>query len=95
MEGITHAVPNLYQYTGDWFCYVSKVVSYYGNIYVTTCSMMVSVLKYILIVHWKKTRSFGEEKVKEALFWINIFYAVIVIMIHLMIKPDFFLEYDS
>jgi hypothetical protein len=55
--------------------------------------MIVSLLKYILIVHWKRSRDFGKDKVKTTFFWINIFYAGVMICIHLFIRPDFFWIY--
>ena len=60
MECITHIVPNLYKYTGEWFCYTSKIINYYGSLYTIGHSMIISILKYVLIVHWKKARSFGK-----------------------------------
>jgi hypothetical protein len=95
MENITYIVPNLYTYTGEWFCYASKVVSYYGMLYTAGHSMIISLLKYILIVHWKKSRNFGKENVKEVFFWINIFYSFFMILIHLIIEPDFFRDWDG
>ena len=95
MENITYIVPNLYTHTGEWFCYASKVVSYYGNNYTIGHSMIVSILKYILIVHWKKSRDFGKENVKKVFFWINIFYSFFMIIIHLIIEPDFLLLWKN
>ena len=95
MENITYIVPNLYTYTGEWFCYASKVVNYYGNMYTAGHSMIVSILKYILIVHWKKSRNIGIENVKEIFFWINISYSLFMILIHLIIEPDFFWVWDG
>jgi hypothetical protein len=95
MENITYIVPNLYTHTGEWFCYASKVVSYYGYNYTIGHSMIVSILKYILIVHWKKSRDFGKENVKEVFFWINIFYSLFMILIHLSVEPEFFSVWDG
>ena len=68
MEHITYIVHNLYTYTGQWFCYASKVVNYYGNLYTAGHSMIVSILKYIRIVHWKQSRKLGKEKVDGIFF---------------------------
>ena len=95
MGTITYIIQDLHTYTGEWFCYTSKVLNLYGNFYTGAHSMIVSLLKYILIVHWKRSRDFGKEKVKTSFFWINIFYAVVMICIHLFIKPDFFVIYDG
>ena len=95
MEIITYIIADLHTYTGEWFCYTFKVISFYGNLYIVGHSMIISLLKYILIVHWKRARSFGQEKVKELFFWVNLFYPCVMIIIHLIIRPDFFLIYDG
>ena len=92
MDVITYTVPNLYIYTGEWLCYTSKVVMYYGNIYATTHSMIVSMLKYILIVHWQKARNMGHEMIEVIFFWINLLYPAFQILIFLMVIPDFFVK---
>ena len=95
MDIITYIVPNLHQYLGTWFCYTSKVVMYYTNIYTAGHSMVVALLKFTLIVYWKKARSFGNAKIKEIFFWVNFCYPILMMLIHVMIKPDFFLIYDG
>ena len=95
MDTITYIIPNLYTYTGEWLCYTSKVFNLYGNIYGTAHSLIISTLKYILIIHWKRARDVGKDKVKIAFFWINILYPCFMVLLHTIIKPDFFLIYDS
>ena len=95
MDIITYIVPNLYQHLGTWFCYTSKVVMHYTNLYTVGHSMVVSMLKFTLIVYWKKARSFGNAKIKEIFFWVNLCYPLLMMLIHVMIKPDFYLIYDA
>ena len=95
MDIITYSIQDIHTYTGNWFCYTSKVIMFYGNLYTVGHSMIISILKYILIVHWQRVRSFGQEKMKTLFFWINLFYPWFMITIHLIIKPDFFLIYDG
>jgi hypothetical protein len=90
MGTITYIIQDLHTYTGEWFCYTSKALNFYGNFYTGAHSMIVSLLKYILIVHWKRSRDFGKDKVKTSFFWINIFFAGVMICIHLFIRPDLF-----
>ena len=92
MEGITYIVPDLYIYTGEWLCYTSKAVMYYGTVYAAAHSMIVSMLKYILIVQWQKARNMGHEKIQEIFFWINLLYPALQILIFLMLIPDFFVK---
>ena len=90
MGTITYIIQDLHTYTGEWFCYTSKVLNLYGNFYTGAHSMIVSLLKYILIVHWQRSREFGQKIVKTSFFYINIFYAGVMICIHLFIRPDLF-----
>ena len=53
MHGVTYFVPDLYLYTGTWFCYSSKLLTYFGIHHVLGHSFFVSSLKYVIIVHWK------------------------------------------
>ena len=95
MDIITYIIHDLHTYTGEWFCYTSKVINYYGNLYTAGHSMIISLLKYIVIVHWKGVRRFGQEKVKQLFFWINLVYPCVMIAIQLLIRPDFFMIYDG
>ena len=88
-------VDNFYTYTGEWFCYTSKVVIYYGVLYVTGHSLVVSIMKYLIIVRWKEVLTFGREKVLHIFFWINLLHPAFTILLHLIIRPDFFWAYDG
>ena len=94
MDGITYMIQDLYMYTGEWFCYTSKAVGYYGNLYTVAHSMFVSILKYIIIVYWKKARNVGHEKIQRILFWINILFPAFQILLQLILIPDFFVVYE-
>ena len=89
MHGVTYITPDLYTYTGRWFCYTYIAVAYYGTIYHIGHSLVLSIFKYIIIVHWKKIRAFGENKFKEILFWLNILYPVASLALHFLVRPDF------
>ena len=95
MEGITYIVDDLHTYTGEWFCYCSKVATYYGNLFTTSHSLVISILKYVIIVHWMKSRNWGHEKIKRAFFWIHLVYPLVMILINLILKPDYFQIYDA
>ena len=94
MHGTTHFIKDLYTYTGKWFCYTSKVLGHYGNLYMSSHSLIVSILKYIVINHCMRARVFGQEKIIEIFFWINFLHPLFTILLQLSIKPDFFLAYD-
>ena len=96
MRSITYFVDDVYMYTGgSWFCYTSKVIIHYGVLYIIGHSLIVAIMKYVNIVHWKKTRMFGKEKVQEMFFWINFLHPAVLILFQLMIRPDFFWAYDG
>ena len=96
MHGITYFVTDLYTYTGEWVCYLSKFLAYYGNLHVTANSFIVGTMKYILIVHWSKARDTGHNKIREIFFWVNLLlYPMAQILVHLISRPDFFWEYDG
>ena len=71
-DGATYLIPNISQYTGIWFCYLSLFLRMYGITVVIWHSLFISVYKYIIIVHSKSVRNFGEKSLKTILFWIYI-----------------------
>ena len=82
-------------YTGKWVCYLSKFLTYYGGIYVQTHSLIIGLLKYFTIVRWKRVNLIGQEKVKTIFFWLNMFHPAGLILLHVLIVPDFFLVWDA
>ena len=88
-------VDNFYMYTGEWFCYTSKVVIYYAVLYITSHSFVVAVMKYFIIVRWQEVSSFGREKAIDIFFWINLLHPAFTILLHLLIRPDFFWAFDG
>ena len=92
MHSFTYFVEDLYTYTGEWFCYTSKVLAYYENLYIYGHSLVVSIMKYIIIVYWRK---FDREKVIETFFWINLLHPVITISLNLIVRQAFFWDYDG
>ena len=93
--GVTYLVKDLYLYTGTWFCYASKVITLYGMCHVTGQTLIISVMKCAVIVHWKRVRDFGEEKLKQIFFWLNIMYPLYNIAMFNMVRPDFLFAYDG
>ena len=94
LYGITYRVEDLSLYTGDWYCYLAKEVRFYGALYITGHSLIVSVMKYILIVYWDKARVFGKTKVKEIFFWLDFINPLMTIGICIMITPEFIWVWD-
>ena len=95
MHGATFLIKDLYIYTGAWFCYASKSILIWGNAHTTGHSLMISLLKFVRIVHWKKARLFGEDKVARIFFWLNIVYPFYILAMFNIVRPDFLMTYDG
>ena len=95
MHTITYIVKDLYLYTGEWFCYLFKVIATYNTFYTYGHAFIISLTKYTIIVHWQAAREWGNEKVAMLYFWINITLPAISILIWLCIRPDFFWQFDG
>ena len=95
LHGVTHLVQDLSIYTGDWLCYLSKFITHYLSLYTIAHSLLVSILKYIIIVNWRTSLKVGKEKIKEIFFYLNFLHPIVTISFHLIFRPDFFLAYDG
>ena len=96
MHGITLIVPDVSKYSGKWFCYAMKFITYYLRSHVVSHSFMIASLKYILIVWWEKARDFGHDKIKKFFFGFSVFvYPTLMIILHHLSIPDFLVVYDG
>ena len=64
----------------------------HADFYMSAHSLIVAVLKYIIIIHWKK---FGKYTLKELFFFLNFLHPIFTITIQLIIRPDFFWAWDG
>ena len=93
---VTYLEPNLHLYTGQWFCYASKLVSHYCNLIITAHTLIVAILKYVVIIYWQRAREIGHDKIKKLFsFIIALFYPISMFMIHFAVRPDFLWAYDG
>ena len=90
-----HGFKNAHWYPGEWFCYVTNVTSYLGVLSLSQHSLVISSLKYLIIIHWENVRNYGREKVINIFFWINLMHPWITVMLHLCTRPTFFKDYDG
>ena len=95
MYSVTYFVEDLYTYTGEWFCYASKVLLFYGVLYYIGHTLIISIMKYVLIVHWKKVRSFGKDRLVHIFFWTHFLHPIVTILLWLSVRPDFFWAWDG
>ena len=78
IETTTYIIPSLSRYTGMWFCYFALFVRGYGASAIAAHSLVISIYKYIFIVHAEAVRKYGEDKAKKVLFWVNLIHPVFV-----------------
>ena len=95
MKGITYLVKDLHVYTGSFFCYVIKVITFSGNTLTTGHSLIIAVMKYTMIVHDIKVRAFGKDKMKKIFLWINIFCPIYWLLFFNIVRPDFLFVFDG
>ena len=93
---LTNLVSNLHTYTGNWFCYFSKLLTAIGSSHSTGHSFVISLLKYVIIVHYQSTVTNAmKEKLKSIFFWMNILYPFIFFGIFNIIEPNFMFVYEG
>ena len=89
-----YMIPDLYLVTGEWFCYTSKVVIHYSMLYNVGHSMVISLMKYIVIVHDERIRPY-KQHVLETFFWMNMLHPAISIIFHVVVIPEFYVVYGG
>ena len=92
LKFLTLVVQDLHMYTGRWFCYVSRGISYCGTVYVSAHTLVVVIMKYIMIVHRDRV---GQDKIKQWFFLINFLHPGIMILLLFIVRPDFLLVWDG
>ena len=55
-EMIMYIIPSLHQYTGNWICYVGYFAILNGYLSVVSHSLVISIYKYVLILHQERIR---------------------------------------
>ena len=54
MHGITYIIDDLHEYTGNWFCYLSRSLVLIGNAHTTGHSFIIAMVKYVVIIHYQR-----------------------------------------
>ena len=77
-QAITHFIPSLGSYVGNWICYMSAFLSIYCYHAIVVQSLLIAGMKYIFIAHTLKARSFGEERIQKLFTMMHIIYPFIL-----------------
>lgn len=72
---IEHSVSN---YTGVSICYIGAFAYVYLPYLVAFHSLVVSVMKYLFIVHQEKTIGIDEDRIKRWFFWFNLIHPLVI-----------------
>ena len=94
LYGITHVIQDLYVYTGEWFCFLSKILLSIGDAHAMGHSFILAVLKFLVILHAESDVN-RKEKFKKVLFCLNLLYGILVVGIMNIARPDYVFIYHS
>ena len=95
MHSVTYLVKDLHLYLGNWYCYLSKAVTMFGNAHSTQNSFIIALMKYIMIVHFKTPSDRRKSQIKYAFVILNMVYPVFVIGFFFLLIPDFIIRFDG
>ena len=77
-EPINDYFPNYPEYTSISVCYISAFIYIYLPNIVAFHSLLISIMKYLWIVHHEKARTIGDEKLTKGFFWFNLIHALML-----------------
>ena len=77
-QAITHFIPSLGSYVGNWICYISAFLSFFAYHAMIIQSLLIAAMKYIFIVHTWKAKSYGEERIQKIFSIVHMIYPAIV-----------------
>ena len=83
-DAVTLFLPFLSQYTGNWICYVAAFVTFYCHYCIVAYSLLISILKYILIVHHAKTFEWGKDIIQKCFFFANLLHPFFLAIVHVI-----------
>ena len=95
MYEITYIVQDLYLYLGEWYCYVSKVITMIGNAHSTQNSFIIALFKYVMILHFPTPSEKRKTRMKYIFSALNIIYPVFVVGMFFIVMPDFIIRYNG
>ena len=79
-------LPSLSYYTGPWICYLASFVTYYCFYSIVANSLIVSIMKYLFIVHEIKPSSDQGSKIKSVFFFINLLHPLFLTLSNILMS---------
>ena len=83
-DAIIHFIPSLASYTGPWFCYLASFINYYCFYSIVANSLIISIMKYIFIVHQITPSSDQGSSVKSTFFIIYLLHPLFLTLCNVM-----------
>ena len=80
------AAPDLSRITGEWFCYLAIFINVFLAGIILTNSAMVSITKYIFVVHWDMALVYGHEKIQWASTILSLLITCFMAILHTALK---------
>ena len=77
-------IPSISYFTGQWLCYLSSFVTYYCFYSIVSNSLIISIMKYIFIVHQIPPSSCTGVRIKLICFLVNLLHPLILTLCHLL-----------
>ena len=68
------ASPNLSSFMGEWICYLAIFMNAFFVVIILMNSLLVSITKYIFVVHWDKALVYGHDKIQ----WASVILSVLI-----------------
>ena len=63
---------------GEWYCHFGFLWLVYGITFIVFHSFIVGLMRYVFVVHNRKTLNFGIDKAKNLFYWIAILVPLVV-----------------
>ena len=79
---------DLCSYTATWICYGLKLMVFTGRMYITSHSLIISLMKYCIIIFQEKVRAVGKHRIENMFLFLDILYPTMVFGILRLIKKD-------
>ena len=80
------ASPNLSSFMGEWICYLAIFMNGFFVVIILMNSLLVSITKYIFVVHWDKALAYGHEKIQWTMFTISLLVAFPIAFLRTALK---------